>query len=186
MVGEGVRLAAARRPAMERLIETNPRLALEVAVRAVVRQDLPEEVRELLEKPVSGRGDYKAYFGRPVEGAVVPAGTELTLRYFETPEGDSYRAHVFGQMEEAVSRRGVAMRGVAIGRELAVAESPVRQMEAGERIEAGTPVDETCPVSGTVTPTKTEETLVVEPEVPLVEVGGAGDPVVQRDARDGV
>ena len=46
MVGEGVRLAAARRPAMERLIETNPRLALEVAVRAVVRQDLPEEVRE--------------------------------------------------------------------------------------------------------------------------------------------
>ncbi len=172
MVGEGVRLAAARRPAMERLIVTNPRLALEVAVRAVVRQDLPEEVKELLEKSVSGRGDYKAYFGRPVEGAVVPAGTELTLRYFETPEGDSYRAHVFGEMEEAVSRRGVAMRGVAIGREMAVAESPVRQMEAGERIAAGTPVDETCPVSGTVTPTTTEETLVVEPEVPLVEVAG--------------
>jgi hypothetical protein len=169
---EGARLAKTRRPAMQQLIKANPALALELAVRPVIRQDLPAEVVEQLEKPVSARGDYKAYFGRPQEGAVLPPDTELTLRYFETSEGASYKAHVFGALQELTSRNDVALRGYALGREMAVAESPVRQLEAGERIAAGTPVDETCPVSEITTPTETTETLTVEDETPVVELGG--------------
>jgi hypothetical protein len=169
---EGARLAKTRRPAMQQLIKANPALALELAVRPVIRQDLPAEVVEQLEKPVSARGDYKAYFGRPQEGAVLPPDTELTLRYFETSEGASYKAHVFGALQELTSRKDVALRGYALGREMAVAESPVRQLEAGERIAAGTPVDETCPVSEITTPTETTETLTVEDETPVVELGG--------------
>ncbi|MBP7948601.1 MAG: PKD domain-containing protein [Verrucomicrobiales bacterium] len=172
LAAEGAALAKVRRPAMQRLIVTRPALALEMAVRPVVRQTLPAEVVEHLEKPVSARGDYKAYFGRPQEGAVLPPDAELVLRYFETPAGESYKAHVFGEMESATSRKDVALRGYAIGREMAVAENPVRQLDRGERIAAGTVVDETCPVSATVTPISTVEEMTVEDETPVVELGG--------------
>ena len=172
MTAEGVALAKARRPEMQRLIVQQPQLALEIAVRPVVRQDLPAAIVEHLEQPVSRHGDYKAYFGRPQPGAVLPPDAELTLRYFETEAGESWKAHVYGEMQEAVSRSGVALRGVAIGRDLAVAESPVRQLDAGERIPAGTVVEDTCPVSGEVTPVNTETEVVVEPEVPVVELEG--------------
>lgn len=172
MVADGARMAAARRPEMKRLIAQHPQLALELAVRPVVRQQLPESVTEHLEKPVSRRGDFKAYFGRPLPGAVVDSETDLVLRYLETTDGESYRAHVFGAMQEAVSRQDVPFFGYAIDRELAVAESPVRALDAGETVAAGTVIDETCPVSGTVTPTQTAEPIVVEPEVPLAELAG--------------
>src|SRR6188508_1639823 len=87
MAADGVAMAKTRRPEFQRLIKTNPQLALEIAVRPVVRQDLPEEVLEQLEKPVSARGDYKAYFGRPAPGVTLPPDQELVMRYFETPEG---------------------------------------------------------------------------------------------------
>jgi len=172
LAAEGAALAKARRPAMQQLLKKNPALALELAVRPVVRQDLPAEVVEHLEKPVSARGDYKAYFGRPQEGAVLPPDAELTLRYFETPDGASYKAHVFGDLQELTSRQDIPLRGYALGRDLAVAESPVRQLEKGERIAAGTPIDETCPVSSETTPVETEEPLTVEDETPVVELGG--------------
>src|SRR6187431_2355173 len=84
----------------------------------------------------------------------------------------SYKAHVYGAMQETTSRKDVALRGVAIDRELAVHESPVRQLETGERIPAGTTVDETCPVSNITTKTNTEDTLTVSDETPVVELGG--------------
>ncbi len=157
---------------MQRLIQTNPQLALEVAVRQVVRQDLPAEVVEQLEKPVSARGDYKAYFGRPAPGVELPPDQALVVRYFETPEGESYKAHVFGGMQEVTSRKEVALRGVAVGREMAVSESPVRQLDSGERVAAGTQVDETCPISSITTQASTAETLTVSDETPVVELAG--------------
>ena len=172
MASEGAHLAKVRRPEMKKLIVQNPRLALEIAVRPVVRQDLPAEVVAELEKLVSKSGDFKAYFGRPQEGLTLPEDAELVMRYFETAEGDSFKARVFGNMREAVSRKGVPFRGVAMDRELAVAENPVRQMEAGERIAAGTQIDETCPVSSIRTPTSSETPIEVEPETPIVELGG--------------
>ncbi len=171
MVEEGVALGAARRPEFKKLIKSNAQLALEAAVRPVLRQDLPGAVLEQLENPVSARGDFKAYFGRPAGGVVLPEA-ELVLRYFETPEGSSYLANVYGTLRGATSRKNVAMRGVAIDREMAVAESPVRQLEAGERIAPGTEVDETCPVSQTTTETKTEQPLVVDDDLPVVELAG--------------
>ncbi len=172
MVEEGLALAKTRRPEFQKLIKTNPQLALDIAVRPVVSQDLPREVVDQLEKPVSARGDFKAYFGRPQPGVELPPDQELVMRYFETPEGASYRANVYGAMEEATSRRDVALRGVAVDRDFAVHESPVRQLESGERIAAGTPVDETCPVSNTTTETKTETPVEVNDDIPVVELAG--------------
>ena len=55
---EGVELALARRPVFQKLIQSDPRSALEQAVQRVVRQDLPESVVAWLEKPVSAKGDF--------------------------------------------------------------------------------------------------------------------------------
>lgn len=60
-VGEGlqagIRLAQQRRNELLRLIEKNPRRALELAVPHAVRQQLPEEIQSLLEERVDAQGD---------------------------------------------------------------------------------------------------------------------------------
>ena len=153
---EGVNLARERRSEFKSLIVTDPRRALEQSVPRVIRQDLPPQITALLEKPVSTMGDFKVYRGRPAP-ELAGAKPELVLRYFETPKGESYKARVFGALEAATSKKNVPLRGVSIDRELAVAESPVRQLEAGERIPLGAVVDQTCEVSG-------ETTAAIAPE----------------------
>ena len=168
MRDEGIRLARERRPEFKALIANDPRRALADAVPRVVRQDLPAEIVALLEKPVSATGDYNVYLGRPAPGMPLPKGG-LTLRYFEAG-GTSYKARVFGSMEPVMSKKEVPLRGVAVDREFAVAESAVRRLETGERITPGTVVEETCPVSGkTSTALAAGET--VTDETPVVELG---------------
>ena len=169
MAGEGAQLAAARRPEFKALIATNPRLALEKAVRRVVRQDLPEEIVAQLETPVSSKGDFNVYQGRPADGMQL-RGDQLTMRYFEA-NGVSYKARVFGELENVTSRKGVPLQGVSVDREMAVAENGVRPLEVGEFIPAGTVVEETCPVSGETTEAVSNGEAVSD-ETPTVEVGG--------------
>ena len=138
MKAEGVRLAAERRPEFKALIARDPQRALEQAVPRVIAQDLPAEIVAQLERPVSAMGNLNVYRGRP-QSEVAP-GTELTLRYFETAKGESLKARVFGEMATLNSKRNVPLRGVAVDREFAVAENPVRQLETGERIPKDAPV----------------------------------------------
>ncbi|QJE98939.1 Calx-beta domain-containing protein [Luteolibacter luteus] len=174
---EGIRLAAARRPEFKALIAKAPQTALEEAVPRVIRQDLPEEIVAELEKPVSATGDYNVYMGRPEEGTEMPEDG-LTLRYFHVASDDpanedgyvDYKARVFGGMLPVMSKKDIPLRGVAMDREFAVAESPVRQLESGERIPAGTVVEETCPVSGETTEAVASDEPVTE-ETPTIEVG---------------
>ncbi len=168
MRAEGLKLAAERRPEMKVLIATHPRMALDQAVPRVILQDLPAEIAAQLEKPVSATGDLNVYRGRP-EGDLAP-GTELTLRYFETPDGSSYKARVSAELESLNSRQGVALRGIAIDREMAVASNPVRSLERGERIPRGAKVEAFCPVSKTTTPEPAPEEPVTD-ETPTVEIG---------------
>lgn len=168
MVAEGLQLAQARRPAYKALIASDPRRALERAVPRVVLQDLPPAIVAQLERPISATGDLNVYRGLP-RGAVEP-GTELTLRYFETTAGESLKARVFGEMTEFNSKQAVALRGVAIDREFAVAPNPVRQLEPGERIPPSARVESLCPVSGNITPIVPPGTPVMA-ETPTVELG---------------
>jgi hypothetical protein len=169
MAKEGAQYAAARRPEFKALIATNPRLALEMAVPRLVRQDLPEEIVAQLEKPLSSQGDLNVYQGRPANGMQL-RGDQLTLRYFEA-DGVSYKARVFGELEHVTSRKGVPMQGVAVDREMAVAENAVRPLEAGELIPAGTVVEETCPVSGETTEAVSNGEAVSD-DTPTVEIAG--------------
>jgi len=170
MLKQGETLAAERRPEMKRLIRDNPREALINSVPRVVRQDLPPEILAHLEQPISAHGNYKVYLGKPQPGVVLPQDTDLAVRYFEPADGKSYKARVFGKMQPVMSLKSLPVTGVAIDRELAVAESPVRVLESGERIPAGVPVDQTCPVSGITTPGGA--TTPVTDAEPAVEVEG--------------
>lgn len=162
-------MAQARRPFFKQLIQDDPQRALELAVPRVVRQDLPAAVVAQLETPVSEKGTYNVYLGRPAPG--LPAPKEgLALRYFETG-GVSYKAHVFGQFTSVMSKVNVPLQGVAVDRDLAVAENAVRQLEAGERIPAGTVVESTCPVSGLKTQAVSEGGTVTA-DTPTVEIAG--------------
>jgi hypothetical protein len=165
---EGLKLAGERRPEMKALIVTNPRMALDHAVPRVILQDLPAEIAAQLEKPVSATGDLNVYRGKP-EGPVAP-GTELTLRYFETPDGSSYKARVSSELETVNSKQGVPLRGIAIDREMAVASNSVRSLERGERIPRNAKVEAFCPVSKTTTPEPAPEEPVSD-ETPTVEIG---------------
>ncbi|MFM2221213.1 MAG: hypothetical protein RLZZ553_961 [Verrucomicrobiota bacterium] len=167
LVEEGVARAEERRLEFKRLIATDPKLALDLAVARVIRQDLPESIVSRLEKPVSATGQYDVLMARPEPGSQKPS--ELVLRYFEV-EGMSYIARVYGEMTPVMSRKNIPLRGVAVDREFAVAESPVRSLEIGERIAAGTLVEKVCPVSGeeTQAPASGESVKV---ETPVIEVG---------------
>lgn len=166
---EGVQLANVRRPIFQALIQNEPRRAIEEAVPRVVRQELPASIVELLEKPVSAVGNYNVYWGRPMPGTERPA-EGLVLRYFEAQD-TSYKAHVYGQMQSVMSKKGVPLRGVSIDRDMAVAESAVRRLEVGERIPAGVSVEETCPVSGLVTESVAVSGATVTEATPTVEIG---------------
>jgi hypothetical protein len=168
LVPLGTLLVTERRPEFKALIASDPRLALEQAVSRVVRQDLPDEIVAQLEEPVSATGDYNVYLGRPGPEEEMPAGG-LTLRYFEA-RGMSYKARVFGEMLPVMSRREIPLRGVAVDREFAVAESPVRPLEIGEEIPPGTVVEDVCPVSGETTQEVASGEAVTE-ETPSIEVG---------------
>jgi hypothetical protein len=168
MVKEGRRLAAERRAEFKALIAADPQQALERSVSRVVRQDLPAAIVAELETPVSAIGDLNVYKGRPAPGMPLPP-EGLTLRYFEA-EGMSYKARVYGDLEPLMSAKQIPMRGVAIDREFAVAESPVRPLEIGERIPAGTVVEDVCPVSEETTEAVATGEPVTE-ETPTIEVG---------------
>lgn len=168
LADEGKTLASARRAEFKALIAKDPKQALERSVSRVVRQDLPAAIVAELEQPVSATGNFNVYYGRAPEG-VTPSKDALVLRYFETG-GKDYYARVFGQMEEVSSRKGVPLRGVAIDREMAVAESPLRPLEVGERVPAGTVVQDVCPVSGETTEAVSSGEAVTE-ATPTVEVG---------------
>ncbi|MEK0451660.1 MAG: hypothetical protein RL088_3928, partial [Verrucomicrobiota bacterium] len=168
MEAEGVKLATERRPEMKALIVKSPRMALDHAVPRVILQDLPESITAHLEKPVGATGNLNVYRGRP-QGPV-PDGTELTLRYFETADGKSYKARVSEDLETLNSAKSVALQGVAIDREFAVSSNPVRQLEKGERIAKSVQVEALCPVSGIATPEPAPEEPVTD-ETPTVQIG---------------
>ncbi len=171
MTAEGLRLAQERRPEFKKLIVADPERALEQSVRHVVRQDLPAEILAELEQPVSARGDFKVYRGRPAPGTEVEdAG--LVLRYVQTAAGETYRAHVFGNVNDLAYRKDVAFRGVALDRDMAVADSAVRRFEVGERIPAGATIEDTCPVSGKTTLVTNAPEEPVTDETPTVELAG--------------
>jgi len=129
LVAEGVRLAEARRAALKQLIVSDPEAALAAAVPLRIRRVLPAAVVARLEQRVSARGELALNAITPA-----PGGAALAEPVFRSAliDGVEYRAHVYGRRAEQTTLLDAALHGVAVDRELAVAESPVRILEPDE------------------------------------------------------
>lgn len=132
MLQEGGALATARREVMREMIQKDPQRAIERAVPYSVRKELPPSILALLEVPISGSGDFNVLAGVPAPGKKL----ERTVDYHLTVQGKTYEAFVYGQRNLQPSRVGVPVWGVALDDKFAVAESPLRILEAAEAKDA--------------------------------------------------
>lgn len=134
-----------------KLIKSDPQLAIESAVPMVVRQRLPKEIVELLEDRVRVRGNYEVFGNTPLPGQ--EDSTEPYTRTVVTKDGKRWNAHVYGKRQWQRSTMNASLNGVAVGREMAVSDSPLRVLEVGEVPQGdGREIVESCPVSGIETP----------------------------------
>ncbi|TXT51486.1 MAG: hypothetical protein FD140_1524 [Limisphaerales bacterium] len=174
MVAEGGALATERRAVMREMIEKNPRLAVEQAVPYGVRKALPPEIRALLEEVVSGRANFKVFGSYPAPGQKA----EKSVFRQADINGRTFDAYVYGQRVRQRTDNGVALYGVALDNALAVAESPLRPLDAVEAkdlIAVGkAPTDAVCSVSGLkTTVVDAAPTPAPAPAVPLQSVPAA-------------
>ena len=129
MEAEGLELARRRREDMGALIRKDPRRALELAVPMSVRAGLPVAVVAELEVRVEGRGDLEVFAAIGVPGGVRP---ENGVWRKVGLEGQRYTAHVYGERLVQSTQWGVPLHGIALGSDLALAESGLRRLEAVE------------------------------------------------------
>src|SRR5438552_75151 len=161
LLAQGKELATARREALAALIETNPKRALELAAPYKWHEELPAEIAALLERRVSGRGNYSVFGAVPLEGQKEFVGP--ILRYV-TIESNSYRAFVYGRRQHQISQSELALHGIAINDALALHEDPLRVLEPEEaRAILGRALpgrDPVCSISGLPTTVIGQATVV--------------------------
>ncbi len=165
----GVELAKARRVALAQLIVNDPERAIAEAVSPLTRQQLPAEIVAQLEERVSTRANFDVLATLPPEGSAW-AQMPPIRRQVLTSDGLSYQAYVYGTRTNQATATNLPISGIALDGKLAVAESPVRVMAAGEKIAASTPVVEVCPVSGETVPGA--HSGEVPPGGSAIEIGG--------------
>ncbi len=166
-------LAVEHTRAIATLIPTNPERALANAVPMVIRQDLPANIVARIEERVRARGALEVWGNVPDQEAPVAVVVEPYTRTLTAADGKRWNAYVYGQRAGQRTMSTISANGIAVAHAVAVADSPVRQLEVGERPMAdGRKVETVCPVSGITTPVeqKPDETLpAVTAETPAFE-----------------
>lgn len=189
----GAELAKEHTRAIAELIRRDPRVAIENAVPMVVRQDLPAGIVALLEDRVSMKASLNVYGNVPLPGAEASPDFEPYTRSVTTADGGYWNAYVYGKRAAQRTLSLASLNGISVGADMAIAESPLRQLENGERPNpAGREVVEACPVSGNATPVErtaagqlpavTEETPAFETPERIVYVcsGGHIEQVIEQ------
>ncbi len=155
---DGESLALARRPALARLIESDPERAIQLAIPVRNRQQLPASIARHLEERVSAlaRFDVVAFSATP--GQPQP---EAAIKRFVTINDRTFKAFVYGRRLLQTSKEAIPLHGIAVGNALAVHPSPVRALEPGEVPDPSWPVANVggrCPISkNAATPAVTVE-----------------------------
>ena len=159
---EGIELARERRVELRRLIQADPKQALELAVPVGVRRALPHSITSLLEKRVSGRGTLAVFGALPERGRENEVA--LTFRRAQL-ENLEYQAYVYGRRLGEPTRAHLPLNGIAVDNLLAIHESPARILEPEEIADLNVAASEAlCAVSG--------QPATIDGEQTAVEVGG--------------
>ncbi|QJE95801.1 RICIN domain-containing protein [Luteolibacter luteus] len=165
MEDQGVQLATARRDFLKAEISKDPRRVLADSIPLAVRQQMPDAVEGLLEDRVNGYGDLYSLHTTPgMDGE----GGASVIDYARV-EGQSYEAFRYGKRTNTPYVNGASLHGVAIDKQLAVLDSPLRSLEPGEKIQGST-VNEYCPVSEETVAKPTAATVAAE-EKTVFQIG---------------
>ena len=145
-IERGVALARERRAALTDLIEQDPQRALALAVPQSVRRRLPAAVAAELEERLSGRGDMDVVAALPMPGheaAVRPVTRTVRI------DGREFDTFTWGHRAASMTRRDLAINGIALDGRMALSEWPARVLEPEEVKEARAALDSPplCPVS---------------------------------------
>jgi hypothetical protein len=151
MLKEGGQLTTAHTRQLAKMIRLDPEQAILNAVPMVIRQDLPESIVSLLDKRVR----IKALI---VNGNLPPPKQENDpdfkpyTRVVSTGDNQTWNALVYGKRGQQRILSSTCINGISLGYDMAVADSPVRQLETGERpVPDGREVVKSSPVSNVET-----------------------------------
>ncbi len=173
LLAQGTQLAKAHTLEIAKLIQSDPQAAIANAVPMVVRQDLPDAIVELLEERVRMKAALEVYGNVPLPGAEAAPDFKPYTRSVSKPDGSHWNAYVYGKRANQRTISTASINGISVGRDMAVADSPVRLLENGERPDpADREVVEICPVSEketTVERTAAGELPAVTEETPAFE-----------------
>jgi hypothetical protein len=149
-LAEGVNLAQQRRDVLKQLIKTDPQAALAAAVPMGLRSQLPTEVLAQLEDRVSTRGDLYTLAVTPREGETPARPTWQVAEIAKDYNKQYYDAFTYGDRLDRQNeyRRDLGIHGIAIDKDLAVLDSDVRVLEAGEVVAASKQLEPICGTSG--------------------------------------
>ncbi|MFO0598477.1 MAG: Ig-like domain-containing protein [Myxococcaceae bacterium] len=146
---EGRLLLGARHEAFTQLLRTDPQRAIAVALTPVQRAVLPTDLAAGVETWLDGVGTLHV-IGATVDDPMAPAPALERFVTFEGPTapGQVFRASVFGQRAQAQTREHVRLHGVALDGWIAVTDSRLRRLFAGEGRPA-LPIEwpRACPIS---------------------------------------
>ena len=116
----GLDLAIARKVVMLALIQEDPRQALEKAVTFSEYAELPQEVREHVERPFSARAELLAL---PVcSGAAGRLAPEDAVDHELIIDGRTYAASVYGRRRSVDSKESTPLQGITLEGHAAVRE----------------------------------------------------------------
>jgi hypothetical protein len=136
----GIELAQQRRHELLNLIERNPRRALELAVPYAIRQQMPEEIRALLEERVDAQGDLL------VQSTTLDNDRGcITTRIATLQDGKVFDTYTYGRRSSMPTRDNIAIHGVALDGKLALTDLPGRVLEPAEvaaKLETGQRLEE--------------------------------------------
>ncbi len=175
MLAKGAELASTHTRAIAGMIRLDPQQAIENAVPMVIRQDLPPSIVSLLENRVRMKAALNVYGNVPPPDTEASPDFEPYTRSVTTEEGGYWKAYVYGNRAAQRTLSAASINGISVGTDMAVADSPVRQLETGERPDLlGREVVEICPVSEeetVVERTAAGELLPITEETPAFETG---------------
>ncbi|MES2438053.1 MAG: PKD domain-containing protein [Verrucomicrobiota bacterium] len=137
LAAEGLRLARERRIAMEALIQSDPREALNHAVTLDVWKSLPPELRSEVEEPFSAIADFRVLpvciTGSP-DADRIAAGEKFpdATRWTEIEGSPALQSHVFGRRKGLSTKEKSPVQGIRLGNRAALREGVFHPLTPAE------------------------------------------------------
>ena len=121
---KGVKLSYARARAFKKLIQNDPELALKRALPREIIHKFPEKIRENLEEWEEGYGDILTHYGcKGEDHQKCEEVNNLVL------DNENLQAHFYGKRNHIGGLNGAAFYGVRMGKQIAIAENPFRDLQ---------------------------------------------------------